>query len=223
MNSPTGEYIIISVIIALTVLTLLIFLLYQKEVKKRDEFQMAMDMIRTFVVGLDSIHEDKDDFQILAVAQNISEEMRYFANRNDELQKEIDHLIGNLNDGWVIYQRTFYFFSHEQHSWLDSKKECEREGAKLISFETLEEQQFVNKQVKDRKRWFWIGLFKDNGVTWTWLSGIVASITYWNAGEPRPGNCGALTFECGSNCWIASHCGKHIRYICKKVPNDVWL
>ncbi|XP_053258131.1 uncharacterized protein LOC128420553 isoform X2 [Podarcis raffonei] len=172
-KSPTGERLIILEIFILTAMTLLIYILYQKEansraevqiamdiirtfvvgldtihedkddqkeVKNREEFQVAMTMIRNFVVGIDSFYEDKDDFGILAVALNKSEEMRYLANKNDELQKEIDLLIGNLNDGWIIYQRTMYFLSLDQDSWADSKKKCEREGAKLLSMETYQEQ-----------------------------------------------------------------------------------
>ncbi|CAI5784930.1 Hypothetical predicted protein [Podarcis lilfordi] len=197
MKSPTGEYIVIFLMILFTTLTLLLFLLYQKEVKKRDEFQMAMDMIRTFVVGLDTIHEDKDDFGILAVAQNKSEEMRYLANKNDELQKVIDDLTENL-----------------------------KEGAQLLSFETYQEQNFINEQVQKRKKFFWFGVFKDKAKKWRWLSGIEAIITYWQSDEPKNedrNHCAAIGLDCGAHCWIALHCEERIGYICKKVPDDAWL
>nr|XP_028598785.1 uncharacterized protein LOC114603768 [Podarcis muralis] len=177
LKSPTGERYIILEIFILAAMTLLLFLLYQKELKRRMEFQMAMDIIRTFVVGLDTIHEDKDDFGILAVAQNVSDELLYLANKNDELQKEIDLLIGNLNDGWIIYQRTFYLLSRDQDSWANSQKKCEREGAKLLSMETYQEQYFINRQVQNREKFFWFGVFKDNKAKWRWLSGVEALVT----------------------------------------------
>nr|XP_028598882.1 macrophage mannose receptor 1-like [Podarcis muralis] len=187
---------------------------------------MAIDMIRTFVVGLDSIHEDKDDFGILAVAQNVSEEMRYLANKNDELQKVIEHLIENFNEGWFIYQRTMYLLSRDQDSWADSKKKCEREGAQLLSMETYQEQNFINEQVQKRNKFFWFGVFKDKAKKWRWLSGIEAIITYWKPDEPKNedrNHCAAIGLDCGSNCWIALHCEQRLGYICKKVPDDAWL
>ncbi|XP_077776764.1 uncharacterized protein LOC144325866 [Podarcis muralis] len=150
----------------------------QKELEKRQEFQMAVDMIRTVLVGIDPVYIDKEDLEILAAAQNISEEMRYFANKNDELQKDIDILTENLNDGWVIYERTLYWFSSEVASWMDAQKNCEREGANLISAETVEEQLFLSTEVQNLKKVFWIGVFKDKGGTWKWLSGRIVSETF---------------------------------------------
>ncbi|XP_053258129.1 CD209 antigen-like isoform X1 [Podarcis raffonei] len=258
-KSPTGERLIILEIFILTAMTLLIYILYQKEansraevqiamdiirtfvvgldtihedkddqkeVKNREEFQVAMTMIRNFVVGIDSFYEDKDDFGILAVALNKSEEMRYLANKNDELQKEIDLLIGNLNGGWFIYQRTMYFLSPDQSSWADSQKRCEREGAKLISMETVEEQNFINAEVQKRNKFFWFGVFKDKEKKWRWLSGIETIITYWKKDEPKNedrNHCAAVGLDCGMHCWIALHCEQRIGYICKKVPDDTWL
>ncbi|XP_053258288.1 C-type lectin domain family 4 member M-like [Podarcis raffonei] len=260
LKSPAGERYIILEIFILAAMTLLLFLLYQKELKRRMEFQMAIDIIRTFVVGLDTIHEDKDDqkelknreefqmamtmirnfvvgidstykdkddFQILAAAHNISEEMVYYANINDQLQKEIDILTRNLNDGWVLYSRAFYFFSLELRTWVDSQRKCEREGAKLISMQTKEEQYFINKEVKFRKMVFWIGLFKNTERTWTWHSGSKPATTYWNYYEPngQPGHdCAAMSFDCYyDRCWMALQCERRIQYICKKVPDDTWL
>ncbi|CAI5784933.1 Hypothetical predicted protein [Podarcis lilfordi] len=226
-HSPTGERFVILEICILSAMTLLIFLLYQKEVKNREEFQMAMTMIRNFVVGIDSNYKDKDDFQILAAAQNISEEMVYYANINDQLQKEIDILTRNLNDGWVLYSKAFYFFSLELRTWVDSQRKCEREGAKLISMQTKEEQYFINQEVKLRKMVFWIGLFKNTERTWTWLSGSKPTSTYWNYYEPnrQPGHdCAAMSFDCYyDRCWMALQCERRIQYICKKVPDDTWL
>ncbi|XP_053258136.1 CD209 antigen-like protein A [Podarcis raffonei] len=226
-QSPTGERFIILEICILIAMTLLVYILYQKEVQRREELQEAMHMIRTFVVGMEPFYVDKDDFQILAVAQNKSEEMRYYSQKNEELQKEIDILTRNLNDGWVLYSRAFYFFSLELQTWMDSKKKCEKEGAHLISMETKEEQYFINKQVKHRKMIFWIGVFKNKGNKWSWLSGMEAAVHYWNYYEPsykENHNCGAMTFDCYyENCWNALDCDLQKQYICKKGPDDAWL
>ncbi|XP_053240976.1 C-type lectin domain family 4 member M-like isoform X1 [Podarcis raffonei] len=226
-KSPVGERLIVLEIFIFTVMTLLVFILYRKELRKREELQVAMDMIRTVVVGTDPIYEDKDDLEILAAAQNISEEMQYFANLNDQLQKEIDTLLENLNNGWVIYERTFYWFSIEIGSWTDAQKHCEQEGARLISVETREEQYFINKQVERHQKFFWIGVFKDKGKKWSWLSGMEASVHYWNYYEPNyeaNHDCVAVSYECYyEKCWMAFECDLQIHYICKKVPNDTWL
>ncbi|XP_053240979.1 CD209 antigen-like protein 2 isoform X2 [Podarcis raffonei] len=201
-KSPVGERLIVLEIFIFTVMTLLVFILYRKELRKREELQVAMDMIRTVVVGTDPIYEDKDDLEILAAAQNISEEMQYFANLNDQLQKEIG-------------------------SWTDAQKHCEQEGARLISVETREEQYFINKQVERHQKFFWIGVFKDKGKKWSWLSGMEASVHYWNYYEPNyeaNHDCVAVSYECYyEKCWMAFECDLQIHYICKKVPNDTWL
>ncbi|XP_053258121.1 CD209 antigen-like [Podarcis raffonei] len=226
ITSPTGERFVVLEIFILTAMTLLIFLLYQKEMKKRVEIEMAMNMIRNIVVGIDSNYKDKDDFQILAAAQNLSEEVRYLAKRNDRLQKEIDILTRNLKDGWVIFSNAFYLFSVELRSWMDSKKKCEREGAKLISIETVEEQFFINHEVKGHRKFFWIGLFKDKNVEWKWLSGKLPEDEYWiyySLHDELNHDCTAMTFDCIDTCWIALECHLQMPYICKKVPDDAWL
>ncbi|CAI5773708.1 Hypothetical predicted protein [Podarcis lilfordi] len=201
-KSPIGERLIVLEIFIFTVMTLMVFILYRKELKKREELQVAMDMIRTVVVETDPIYEDKDDLEILAAAQNISEEMQYFANLNDQLQKEIG-------------------------SWTDAQKNCEQEGARLISVETREEQYFINKQVERHQKFFWIGVFKDKGKKWSWLSGMEAAVHYWNYYEPNyeaNHDCVAVSYDCYyGKCWMAFECDLQIHYICKKVPNDTWL
>ncbi|CAI5784939.1 Hypothetical predicted protein [Podarcis lilfordi] len=226
LKSPTGERFIILEIFILTAMTLLLFLLYQKEMKKRADFQVGLGMIRSIVVGIDSTHKDKDDFQILAVVQNLSDEVRNFAIKNDQLQKEIDIISKNVDDGWVLYATAYYWFSHRPQSWMNSQKECEKEGAKLISLETSVEQQFVVNQVKIRRNVFWIGLFKDNQARWKWLSGTIPRTHFWKWGEPNRAakhNCGAMAFNCRGSCWAALNCEQMTQYICKKVPNDAWL
>ncbi|XP_053258123.1 CD209 antigen-like isoform X1 [Podarcis raffonei] len=228
ITSPTGERFVVLEIFILTAMTLLVFLLYQKEMKKREEIQEAMNMIRNFVVGIEPFYLDKDDFQILAAAQNLSEEVRYLAKRNDQLQKEIDILTRNLKDGWIIFSSSFYLFSPELRSWVDSKDKCEREGAQLVSADTdtEEEQFFIDQHVKERRKFFWIGLFKDLEGNWKWVSGRLPEAEYWNFYEPnieRHHDCAAVTFDCYKGCWIALECHLQIPYICKKVPDDVWL
>ncbi|XP_053258124.1 CD209 antigen-like protein D isoform X2 [Podarcis raffonei] len=226
LKSPTGERFIILEMFILIAMTLLLFLLYQKEMKKRADFQVGLGMIRNFVVGIDSTYKDKDDFQILAVVQNLSEEVRHLAIQNDQLQKEIDIISKNVNDGWVLFATAYYWFSHGPQSWMNSKKLCEREGAKLISLKTAVEQQFVVNEVKARRKLFWIGLFKDNKAKWRWLPGIEALVTFWKWGEPNRAakhDCAVMTFNCRGSCWAALNCEQMTQYICKKVPNAAWL
>ncbi|XP_077790725.1 C-type lectin domain family 10 member A-like [Podarcis muralis] len=226
LKSPTGERFIVLEMFILTAMTLLLFLLYQKELKKRADFQVGLEMIRTFVVGIDSTYKDKDDFQILAAAQNLSEEVRHLALKNDQLQKEIDIISKNVDDGWVLFPTAYYWFSHGVQSWMNSQKVCEKEGAKLISIETAAEQHFVVNEVKIRRKLFWIGLFKDNKAKWKWLSGTIPRAHFWKWGEPNKAakyDCGVLAFNCRGSCWAALNCEQTIQYICKKVPNDAWL
>ncbi|XP_061440941.1 uncharacterized protein LOC133364439 isoform X3 [Rhineura floridana] len=101
---------------------------------------MGVEMIRSFIIGLDSYYEDKDDFQILDAAQNLSEKMKDFADLNDEIKRVNEVIIGNLQAGWMIYNRNLYLITRDKNTWWESRRECQKEGSELVSIETQEEQ-----------------------------------------------------------------------------------
>ncbi|XP_061440940.1 C-type lectin lectoxin-Phi1-like isoform X2 [Rhineura floridana] len=186
---------------------------------------MGVEMIRSFIIGLDSYYEDKDDFQILDAAQNLSEKMKDFADLNDEI-KRVNVIIGNLQAGWMIYNRNLYLITRDKNTWWESRRECQKEGSELVSIETQEEQVYITKHAKNKNIRVWIGLFKDKGTKWSWLGGSAVGSEYWPSGQPsrKPKHdCCAITPQTHRYSWHALLCDTKIQSCCKKEPDDKWL
>ncbi|XP_061440920.1 C-type lectin domain family 4 member M-like isoform X2 [Rhineura floridana] len=171
--------------------------MYFAEMKKREVLQMGIEMIRSFIIGLDSYYEDKDEV-----------------------------ITENLKSGWMLYNRNLYFVTRERSSWWDSKKGCEKEGSDLVSIETLEEQDYLTDHAKSINTVFWIGMFKDKGTTWAWLGGSAVGSTYWSSDEPgskEKHHCAAIISGTRRFSWKTYTCATKLASCCKKEPDDRWL
>ncbi|XP_031568410.1 macrophage mannose receptor 1-like [Actinia tenebrosa] len=81
-----------------------------------------------------------------------------------------------------------YSFHHITKSWEDSNKICQENGGTLVSMETEEEYQFINKTIQSldvgENEWY-IGLRRISTNYWRWNSGHVnKTIDKWMSGEP---------------------------------------
>ncbi|XP_031568444.1 collectin-12-like [Actinia tenebrosa] len=82
-----------------------------------------------------------------------------------------------------------YSFHKIPKNWEDSNKICQDNNGTVISMETEEEYQFINKTIQSldvRKNEWFIGL-KGTSRTddWKWISGHDMTIDKWLPGEPR--------------------------------------
>ena len=78
-------------------------------------------------------------------------------------------------------------FSKSGRRWYNNKRACSEQKGYLVSIETEEEWQFINREIQKRGTWsasaWHIGLEKIGGV-WTWLSGEQLNISKWRDSEP---------------------------------------
>ncbi|XP_031558662.1 C-type lectin domain family 4 member E-like [Actinia tenebrosa] len=87
-----------------------------------------------------------------------------------------------------------YSFHHITKGWEDSNKICQDNGGNLVSMETEEEYQFINKTIQSLdvgyNEWY-IGLRRISTNYWRWISGHdMTIIDKWLPGEPAgSGHC----------------------------------
>ncbi|XP_048117602.1 asialoglycoprotein receptor 2-like isoform X1 [Alosa alosa] len=123
----------------------------------------------------------------------------------------------NCKEGWVYYQSSCYLFVHKWNSWEDSKTDCEKERAHLVTIDTVEEQAFINNHTEYYYQGYgyWIGLRKIQD-KWQWVDGRDLTGGHWIRTE-------------GSGCvlsmpstldhlksWRSDFCSGHNRWICEK-------
>ena len=98
----------------------------------------------------------------------------------------------NFNGSSYIFYRSY----GNWYDWEGSKKICEKSGYNLVSIESSEEWNFLNRTIhKEITNEYFIGLWKDTStVVWRWLSDnstVDASnegVWPWATGQPSNGN-----------------------------------
>ena len=89
----------------------------------------------------------------------------------------------------TCFKNSSYFFSKSGRDWDNNNGACSDQKGYLVSIETEEEWQFINREIQKRGTWnarnaWHIGLEKKGGV-WTWLSGKQLNISKWRDSKPR--------------------------------------
>ena len=86
----------------------------------------------------------------------------------------------------TCFKKSSYIFSKWERVWDKNRHICSGQGGDLVSIETEEEWQFINREIQKRATWITgalhIGLEKKGGV-WTWLSGEQLNISKWQVSE----------------------------------------
>ena len=89
----------------------------------------------------------------------------------------------------ACFQNSRYTFARWGGTWFENSDYCRSRGGYLISIETNEEWNFINRNIQNlsgwRKKSWHIGLSKKSG-DWIWESGKSLNISKWeNSEEPR--------------------------------------
>ncbi|XP_046567405.1 CD209 antigen-like protein D [Haliotis rubra] len=75
-------------------------------------------------------------------------------------------------------------FTVKNLTWHDASDACQKMSADLVSFNTPEEYQFLQKHAPaDTISWFWAGGYYHN--TWQWVDGTTATNIQWYTGFPK--------------------------------------
>ncbi|KAJ8387776.1 hypothetical protein AAFF_G00150770 [Aldrovandia affinis] len=91
-------------------------------------------------------------------------------------------------EGWKQRNSKCYYFSTEEKSWMDSRRDCLKQGADLVIIEE-EEQEFISKHT--REDYYWIGLSdSETEGTWLWVDGtpLQKDKALWLKGQPNDYN-----------------------------------
>ena len=133
-------------------------------------------------------------------------------NREDKLMvfKEGNYEIGEWNDasnedyikmGFIIeyepqldnavFTETLnghtYKVYPENLTWNEAKEKCENLGGHLITANTSEEQQLVEKITSNYGSNYWLGGKLDEANVWRWVTGEMIQSQYWAPGQPDHG------------------------------------
>nr|XP_020669560.1 CD209 antigen-like protein B isoform X1 [Pogona vitticeps]XP_020669561.1 CD209 antigen-like protein B isoform X1 [Pogona vitticeps]XP_020669562.1 CD209 antigen-like protein B isoform X1 [Pogona vitticeps] len=228
LETPEGAKTVRILAAVWFVLAVIMVIMYAVLLNKDWNIRQALIMMREFAIEFDPRYEDKTDFQVVGLAQNLSSEMLEWGLKNDELQAEIDKLAKTL-DQWKAYDKNLYHFSKDDVNWNEAVDECNTRESGLVFVKWGEEQAFIDDQVSQQKKPYWIGLKKNesafNGVIW--LGGFKAGTVYWDTkhGQPKKenGNCVFVHFDCISKrCWHYGKCTDKRRFVCKKEPIAKW-
>ena len=110
-------------------------------------------------------------------------------------------------------------------SWEDSRANCLKHGADLVSILNSTEVDFINNQTKALGNyWFWIGLFRNKTTSdpkegWTWSDGSnFTNPQQWLPGEPNndQNNQSCTQLFATNKRWIDYNCAKLSSSICKR-------
>ncbi|KAH0615712.1 hypothetical protein JD844_026055 [Phrynosoma platyrhinos] len=110
-------------------------------------------------------------FEVLALAQNLSDEMVSVATENEDVQAEIDKIAKTLSQ-WTAYNKNLYYFSKDVQSWKDAIAICIQKESNLVSVRWGEEQGYLDQEAHRLKSDFWIGLQRNSSAIngWSWLA-----------------------------------------------------
>ncbi|XP_044027312.1 CD209 antigen-like protein E [Siniperca chuatsi] len=112
---------------------------------------------------------------------------------NSQLRDEVKQLKDKIEgkrcpEGWTRFGCSCYFKFNEEKTWPDSRSDCQKKGADLVTINNEEEQNFVNKLNVNGESW--IGLWKTNTQTgrawkWEWVDGSPLTETFRATGSPN--------------------------------------
>nr|XP_016853140.1 PREDICTED: CD209 antigen [Anolis carolinensis] len=225
-DTPKGRrYVMIAAIVNFLLVCLMYFL-YQLQLQKNGILYEALYMIRDFVAEFDPEAAEKSDVEIVAVAQNLSDELNIMVDKTEVLQAEIDHLLLDLPE-WIAHNTNLFYFDTDTADFAGAIEKCAERGANLTSLKFPEEVKFLDTIVAEKKADFWIGYVKNEsagGPGWMWLNGRIFKYTHF-PGPPamKHGRCAYNKHECKiEECWMSDKCETVRRFICRKEPRLYW-
>ncbi|KAL6466570.1 hypothetical protein MHYP_G00243740 [Metynnis hypsauchen] len=182
----------------------------------------------TLLSSLRNLTEERD--QLKSSYHNLTEEKEQINNtyrnlteENHILQTKYDHLVKLIEKSWFKELKTFgssfYFFSTETKSWTDSRQDCRKGGADLVTINSREEQMFLMDLKKENS--FWIGLTDiETENTWKWVDGQPLTDKFWRKGEPNNSgeeDCAIFTTtaEDGQQTWNDLSCSGKENWMCE--------
>ena len=126
---------------------------------------------------------------------------------------------------WVIFKKTqkCYKVSDSLESWRDASRQCQSEGAQLLTVESYEENEFVYSLAPGTDLWIGYNRLSSSSV-WQWADGNKSPYTNWDKGQPddQGGDqfCAHMWGWYKSFKWDDRLCTEEKKFVCKKQGED---
>ncbi|XP_044027301.1 CD209 antigen-like protein C [Siniperca chuatsi] len=168
-----------------------IFIRYMSVTLEKDELQTRYDRLSNSCSQLQG--------KISDMAVNNSQLQRSYetlSTNHSQLWDEVKQLKDKTEgkrcpEGWTRFGHSCYFKSNEEKTWPDSRYDCRKKGADLVTINNEEEQNFVKElnvngeswiglrriwtQTGGERAWAWLW-------EWEWVDGSPLTETFWAAG-----------------------------------------
>ncbi|KAM6168127.1 CD209 antigen-like protein C [Erethizon dorsatum] len=195
----------IALMLQLLFLTLFTVILVVVLVKGQESLRVGLFQLGQPVSKVPSYQEQRQ------AKQKINKEMT-------QLKTGIGLLCRPCSWDWTFFQRNCYFFSNSKLNWSDSVTSCQEMRAQLVVIKSLEEQNFLQLNSKNRgSTWMGLSDLKKEGI-WQWLDGshlLFRFTKYWLPGEPNnDGKEDCAEFR--GDGWNDNKCEFENFWICKK-------
>ncbi|XP_058262267.1 CD209 antigen-like protein A [Hemibagrus wyckioides] len=150
---------------------------------------------------------------------SLTKQINQLQEENAALQRMLTDIAAQVSLGWLIFSSSFYYFSTVEKGWTDSREDCLKKGSDLVIIRSSEEQEYIIKQLGEKKAW--IGLnYNVSESDWKWVDSSALSKTYWAKGEPNNngGNeqCVEIWTYTDLNGWNDVNCNNKKNWICEK-------
>ncbi|XP_069611136.1 CD209 antigen-like protein E [Ranitomeya imitator] len=200
--TPSWKGVIITVLLGvnITLIRVIAALVYHHIEKHRNELYQE-------------IHVNKTDSS--SVCQHTDIE-KY----RNELSKELCPNKSDNSPGcllcpfeWQLHGDHCYYYSDvPNRTWHQSRDDCKMKGADLLVIKNQEQQEFVERTLKQKLTdVYWIGLYRDGDV-WRWVDGEHYSGTLFQIKTQESGGCVSMT----KSGYYQISCSSKTRWTCLK-------
>ncbi|XP_044153973.1 killer cell lectin-like receptor subfamily B member 1C isoform X3 [Bufo gargarizans] len=116
-------------------------------------------------------------------------------------------------NGWILHGDDCYYYSDvTDRTWDQSRDQCEKMGADLLVIKNQEQQEFIQRHLRQRREdTYWIGLHHD-GDGWRWVDGEHYNSSLIQIKTQPSGRCVLMT----DSDYYQEDCRSTNRWICLK-------
>ncbi|XP_036439421.1 CD209 antigen-like protein E [Colossoma macropomum] len=154
---------------------------------------------------------------------NQTKETHQLQNETDKLQRRLSEPEKTKQQDWTFFNTSMYFISTGEKSWSESRQDCRKRGADLVTVNSREEQDFIEKFRRDQRAWIGLTDSETEGA-WKWVDGSALTTKFWEHEEPNSnaGNedCVITGYKSDPvNNWADFPCNDRFVWICEKSIN----
>ncbi|XP_072544233.1 macrophage mannose receptor 1-like [Salminus brasiliensis] len=123
------------------------------------------------------------------------------------------------DDGWIIFKgNQYYIYNENSVPMVKARSFCKHRHGELVIINDEEERLFLWHQIKEKQRYFYIGMYIDLDKSLSWMDGSSVVFQAWEQNEPtflyNEEQCVAMTWPQGL--WVNVNCGLELKIICER-------